>query len=230
MPLIAALGVYMGITRRKFIKFIGVALAGLTIDPTKAVAVNHNYYINRKLGLGFIKPDSWYFEKFKDFGHLKEGLILSNFDEELAEELKEEVFDDPLAIISKYPASIKVFSPSVVVHLEQYGDMREYTDIDEHDDLLDMIQVVLNGFEILYKDFELLTPPSQMSISECKTWKLVWKYLFEHEDIDPTMVNVVTYFIFSDNGVYSIYLQDSPTTGENARIEFVDFMSSLHIV
>lgn len=209
---------------------MSVALAGLTIDPTKSVTVNHNYYVNRKLGLGFIKSESWYFEQFKDFGHLKEGIILSNFDDERAEELKAEVLDDPLAIISKYNIHNKSFNPSIVVHLEKYEDMKEDIDNDEYEDLSELLQDLIRECEVIYKDFELLKPPSQVRISECETWKFEAKYLFEHEDIPPTMVNLETYIIFSDNGLYSIYLQDSPTTGENAQVEFRSFMNSLHIV
>jgi hypothetical protein len=52
----------MGIGRRDFLKFVGMALAGIVVDPLRAIAVNGNYYVNMRLGLGFEKPDGWRLE------------------------------------------------------------------------------------------------------------------------------------------------------------------------
>ena len=38
---------------REFLKLASIALAGLAIDPLKAVAVNNNLYVNKKLGIIF---------------------------------------------------------------------------------------------------------------------------------------------------------------------------------
>ncbi len=46
----------MGIGRREFLRLTGLALAGLAIDPLKAVAINDNIYVNKKLGILFKKP------------------------------------------------------------------------------------------------------------------------------------------------------------------------------
>ena len=46
----------MGIGRREFLRLTSIALTGLAIDPLKAVAINDNIYVNKKLGILFEKP------------------------------------------------------------------------------------------------------------------------------------------------------------------------------
>ena len=46
----------MGIGRRQFIELSSLALAGLTVDPLNAVAINDTVYVNKKLGILFHKP------------------------------------------------------------------------------------------------------------------------------------------------------------------------------
>ena len=46
----------MGIGRREFLRLTSIALVGLATDPLKAVAVNDNVYVNKKLGILFHKP------------------------------------------------------------------------------------------------------------------------------------------------------------------------------
>ena len=68
----------MGIGRRNFLRLIGLALTGLTIDPLQAVITNDDLYINKKLGILFYKPTNWGFLNTKDFGKLKDDQILGN--------------------------------------------------------------------------------------------------------------------------------------------------------
>ncbi len=45
-------------------------MTGLIFDPLKAVAVNDNAYVNKKLGILFYKPQDWGFIAVKDFVEL----------------------------------------------------------------------------------------------------------------------------------------------------------------
>ena len=56
----------------------GLALAGLQLDPLRAVAVHHDAYVNKKLGILFHKPLGWHFLQVKDFGRLKDAQMLHN--------------------------------------------------------------------------------------------------------------------------------------------------------
>ena len=58
----------MGIGRREFLRLTGIALIGTAFDPLKAVVINDNAYVNKKLGILFYKPNNWGFIAVKDFG------------------------------------------------------------------------------------------------------------------------------------------------------------------
>jgi hypothetical protein len=65
----------MGIGRREFLKFVTSALAGSVFAPTAAVFTNNDYYVNQRLGLGFLKPTAWFFEGFRDFSQARNDTI-----------------------------------------------------------------------------------------------------------------------------------------------------------
>lgn len=61
----------MGLGRRKFLEYLSIAVAGVTLDPFKAVAVTNDVYINNKFGFVLTKPENWDFIAVKEFGRLK---------------------------------------------------------------------------------------------------------------------------------------------------------------
>lgn len=91
----------MGIGRREFMRLTSIALAGLAIDPLKAVAINDNIYVNRKLGILFEKPSGWGFVSVKDFGQIKSEQIIGQALNQTAEEIWEDL-GDPVCIATKY--------------------------------------------------------------------------------------------------------------------------------
>ena len=91
----------MGIGRREFLRLTNIALAGLVIDPLKAVAINDNVYVNKKLGILFHKPQDWGFIAIKDFGKIKNEQKIGEGLDKTAEEIWEEL-GDPICIATKY--------------------------------------------------------------------------------------------------------------------------------
>ena len=65
----------MGIGRREFLRLTSIALVGLATDPLKAVAVNDNVYVNKKLGILFHKPTTRISLNIKEFSHQQLHLI-----------------------------------------------------------------------------------------------------------------------------------------------------------
>jgi len=77
----------MGIGRREFIKLISLGFLGIVTDPLKAVLTNDNIYINKKLGIYFVKPQYWGFIAVKDFGNLKEKQLIGSGIQEESDEI-----------------------------------------------------------------------------------------------------------------------------------------------
>ena len=94
----------MGIGRRQFIKLASLALAGLSVDPLSAVAINDDVYVNKKLGILFHKPKNWGFVSIKDFGRIKSEQVIGEWLEDSQEEIWEEL-GDPICIATKYHLS-----------------------------------------------------------------------------------------------------------------------------
>lgn len=60
----------MKLHRRAFMKSSGIAITGAVTAPISAAVANDDYYMNERLGLGFIKPSNWHIDAFKDFSLL----------------------------------------------------------------------------------------------------------------------------------------------------------------
>ena len=71
----------MGIGRREFIRVFGASLAALAAAPADAVSLVDDFYLNRKLGLGFRRPDGWSFADVQKMGSVKKGQLLAIDDE-----------------------------------------------------------------------------------------------------------------------------------------------------
>ena len=91
----------MGVGRREFLRLTSIALAGLAFDPLKAVTINDNVYVNKKLGIMFQKPQDWGFIAIKDFGKIKSEQIIGEGINQPTDEIWEEL-GDPICIATKY--------------------------------------------------------------------------------------------------------------------------------
>lgn len=77
----------MGIGRREFLRLFGTAIAAASANPSAAITIRDDQYINRRLGIAFQKPNGWVFSDVKQMADLKAGQILDLDDPEFAQSI-----------------------------------------------------------------------------------------------------------------------------------------------
>lgn len=216
----------MKIGRRDFIKFVTAAIAGTQGTSSSGRFQSSRIYADQELGFAIEIPEGWYLEAFReDFNELLGGQRLAPpyLDDR---EVMLEVSQGLLATLSKYPIegdSIKRFSPSVTMFksddscLEEYEDLREFS------------SMAMNGFKRLLRDYECLEEPHFVRRSDCLMVRSKSKFLFEHQEIEPVLVDNETFLLHHQGAIYTIHLYDSPYSGDASQSEFKAFRESLHI-
>ena len=220
----------MGIGRREFLRLTNFALAGLAIDPLKAVAINDNIYVNKKLGILFEKPSSWGFVSVKDFGKIKSEQIIGQGLEETAEEIWEEL-GDPICIATKYyqdkPEYKGVFSPTITLNITPKQEL-EYLGHETFEELMGLSEY---GVSHLLKDFEVIKRYDPIMISNCKFYEYDAEYLFEHIEIDKPLKVELKVLKAEHNGFYyDINCHQSKTQNQIADREFEKFKWTIKLI
>jgi hypothetical protein len=214
----------MGIGRRDFLKFVAAALGGLAVDPIRTIAVNGDYYVNARLGLGFIKPSEWAFDAFQDFAPNLEGQILHCLQPDDADEFRRDQASTLVATIVKRIDSVPRFSPAITV----FKNQEDYEIIQSKS----LEEIALDGVEVwkrLVKNCEVLESPSQCQVSRCHSIRFKCRWVFEHREIQPILIEDETLLIDQGSVAYTIHLYDSPSTGDATPKEFARFKESLRI-
>jgi len=213
----------MGIGRREFLKLMGVALAGLSIDPLEAIAVNEDYYINKKLGIALEKPNNWYFISIKSFEKMKNEQILPIEDKALEVEIRE-MMDDPILLIAKYPVEMQqdIFSPAIAIHLEHF--------ILEEDTLLDTSYKAAKGFKLFLTDYNLIEDPKPLQLSKCDSVEMNARFTYTHKRLQPTPVEVRTYLIYQNPILYTLHMFDSEFLNDTTQEEFDFFITHFKLI
>lgn len=199
-----------------------MAFAGIVADPLRAIAVNGNYYVNMRLGLGFKKPDGWRFESFKDFAALLKGQVIEGIAPEEEETFRKDQASTLVAVISKYDDKHPRFSPGITV----YKNEEDRADFDSLDELM---QSAIVGFSSLLKDFTVVSSPEPLQLSNCQCMRMKSQWVFQHERIPSTLIEDETLVIDQDPVLYTIHLYDAPSIAEQAQTEFQEFIRSLRI-
>lgn len=216
----------MGIGRRAFLEFVTTAVGGLILDPMKTIAINGNYYVDTRLGLGFVKPDSWFFEKDQDFSTKLKGQIFEGFelgtDEE--EEFRRDQASTLVATISKYDSMSLRFGPSITIFKNQ-EDYERLKPIN----LVDILDRFVESNRCLLRNYEVIESPNHYEVSCCASLRFKSRWIFEHRDIEPVLINDQTIVIDQGSTLYTIHLYDSPYTGEDGSNHFSHFVENLHL-
>lgn len=207
-------------------KFVATALGGLLVDPIRTIAVNGDYYVNTRLGLGFIKPSKWAFDAFQDFATKLEGQIVRDLQPgtEEEEEFRRDQASTLVATISKYGDAIPRFSPSITV----FKNPEDY-EILRCESLEQIALDAIDGWTELLKDYQVVEQPSRCEISRCASIRFKSRWVFEHREIQPIVIDDETLVIDQGSVLYTIHLYDSPATGDATPNEFTQFRESLHI-
>ncbi|HZF64920.1 MAG TPA: hypothetical protein VEZ55_10555, partial [Chitinophagaceae bacterium] len=144
----------MGIGRREFLRLTSLALVGLTIDPLKAVAVNDNAYVNKKLGILFYKPQDWGFIAVKDFGKLKSEQIIGKGLDETSDHIWNQL-GDPICVVTKYyedkPEQKGIFSPTITLNITPRSELEDIG----YETFEELIEMSHYGTSQILKDFRV---------------------------------------------------------------------------
>jgi hypothetical protein len=220
----------MGIGRRAFLRLTSLALAGLTIDPLKAVAINDNAYVNKKLGILFYKPQNWGFIAVKDFGKLKSEQIIGRGLDEAPEEIWNEA-GDPVCVVTKYfqdrPEEKGVFSPTITLNITPKSELEDIG-YENFEELISMSQY---GTSRILKDFRVTKRYDPYNISGCKFYEFDAEYMFEHVDIvEPLKVELKVLKAEHNGFYYDFNCHQSKAQNQLADKEFEDFKKTIKLI
>lgn len=225
----------MGLGRRKFLEYVGIALAGLTLDPLQSIAINADYYVNKKFGFLLTKPKGWDFVSFTDFGKLKTDQSLSEEFEPNKDEVWEEL-GDPVLVIAKYglnePKYKDKFSPAITVFINHKNDIIEfYEDDNIQGDFEKIVGMVAYGSGRLFKDYETIKNITPYTLSDCRGFDSEWTWTFESVEHKKSY-KCKTWSIMVEKGdyIYSFNMIDSEQADEIEERTFRQFVESIKII
>ncbi len=239
----------VGIGRREFIRAFGASLVAVAAVPAGAVSLIDNFYLNRKLGLGFRKPNGWSFANVREMGSVKKGQLLAIDDVAAARELLDSM-DLPFVSVLR-PAKMSVrFAPSAQFYI--VDDMPAWEELFELGDKLESLLREFNdeeapadklsrGLEKLHDDaaacdrflksFEILSQPREFQLSSCDAAEYTATYFFEHERLaHPVRVRARTIYVNHRIASYLIRLVDSPYGTAGDEFDFDPFIDSIRLV
>lgn len=205
-------------------KIAGMALAGIAINPLESVAVNDDYYINKKLGIVLKKPNGWQYLSLKSFREMQNEQILPVEDENFEKEIRELM--DPILVISKYP-DIKFFedrfSPGASVYCElfhfQYGNT-----------LLKQSYRAAEGFKNVLTDYKMTQNPKILRVSNCDAVEMNGKFLFTHKRLSPIPVELKTVMVYQNPILYTLHMFDSKYLNDKTPDAFEFLIENFKLV
>lgn len=220
----------MGIGIREFLKLTGLALAGLTLDPLQAIAINENVYVNKKLGILFHKPKDWGFIAIKDFGKLKSEQKIGEGLDQTQDEIWEDL-GDPICIATKHfedkPELKGIFSPTITLNITPKEELNYLG----HQSFEELMEMSAEGASVLLKDFKIVKRYEPCFISDCKFYEFDAEYMFEHYEIDQPLKVELKVLKAEHNGFYYDFnLHQSKAQNQTAEYEFEEFKKSIKLI
>jgi hypothetical protein len=224
----------MGIGRRQFMKLMGVALAGLTIDPLQAVAINSNYYVNKKLGLILSKPDGWNFVSVMDFGKLQADQVLAD-DYELKKEEALQQTGKPTLVIAKYglnkPEYEDQFSPSITIFIDDKAEINRTINKDTKQNFEYLVNRMAYRSSKIFKDYHTIREIRPFELSNCNSFDYLWSWTFESNKYKKAWTcKTWSVMVEKGNFLYAFNMTDSEEAGEVDLEAFTSFVQSIKII
>ncbi|MDT0620859.1 hypothetical protein [Croceitalea vernalis] len=206
--------------RRNFLKVTSIALAGLTIDPLRAVTTNNNFYVNRALGLAFYKPNNWHYVKVSDLVELKKKLSLADEWKDIEQYVWENT-GEPICIIAKYdqnnPQNIGKYSPSIAVWAEPKSDYEEYN----FEGLVQYSDTMASARMNYIKDSDLINKKYVSTNGNVSIIEYDLEYTLLHEELSKAL-RVQTKMVYAEHGSY-YYCFDFVDCKEANQVEEDEF-------
>ncbi len=220
----------MGIGRRAFLKHVGAALAGFSIDPWQSTVAASDVYLNRKLGILFKKPSEWGFLGVRDFGALKDKQILGNGLNDCKEEVWEDL-GDPICMATKFPQQTnenrRLFSPTVSLHITPMEELAEFG----AKDMDDLRQMSERGTAVLLERFRVLRRFSPYELSGCIFHEYHSEYLFQHVELEvPLMAELRSLKTEHHGFYYEFNWHECAAQHQSAGREYEAFKHSIRLI
>ena len=221
----------MGIGRRKFVKYLSTALIGINVNPLESAFINKNYYINKKLGVIFEKPNDWGYIKVADFGKHKKEQILNCESWLTKEEVWSEI-GDPICIVTKYfdqnEANKGIFSPTITLNITSKDKIKEEDGIETFEELMKLTE---EGAAVLLKEFTVLEKIGPYEKDANKYCEYKCNYLFEHVEInEPLKVELDVLHVEHNNYYYDFNMHQSIAQNQIAQKEFEQFKKTIKLI
>ena len=207
-----------------------MALAGLKVDPLKAIAINDNAYVNKKLGILFYKPQHWGFVSIKDFGKLKSEQVIGHGLDMSTDEIWNNL-GDPICVATKYyqdrPELRGVFSPTITLNVTPKAELENLG----YDTFEEIIGMSPYGISKILKDFNITKEYDPYLISGCKFYEFDAAYYFEHTDINEPLKVELKVLKAEHNGFYYDFnCHQSKAQNQIADLEFEKFKQSIQLL
>lgn len=220
----------MGIGRREFLRLTGLALAGLAVDPRRAVVTNDDVYVNKKLGIMFEKPRGWGFVAVKQFGELRDKQILGNGWEDFKDEIWEDL-GDPICIATKYhqdlPRYKGVFSPTITLNVTPKSEFAEM----EIESFAELMRLSEFGASLILEDLRVVRRYEPYRISGCHFYEYDAEYYFRHADLDgPLKTELKVLKAEHGDFYYDFNCHQSKAQNQTAHAEFTRFKETIKLV
>ena len=208
------------INRRIFLKTFSSALSAVAIQPTQAVAVNKNLYLNQALGVAISKPSSWSFINLRNFDEMKNSQILSDLiDPALENEIRNQT--DPVVVFGVNIDEDKGFSPSAAFYAE-------HIELSNSESIDDVIGAEENLYSGVLPNYKLKKAMRNISINKFETVKLDSEFTFEAEGISPILIRNISVITRRHPFVYTLRAFDSPWNSIDAEREITQIIDSLY--
>jgi hypothetical protein len=219
----------MGIGRREFMKLVGLALAGVSIDPLKAVALNQNYYVNKKFGLMLEKPNDWDFISHHEFDNLKEVQLLSDDFEPIKVEAWEEL-TDPILCIAKYGTDKEEYkcklSPAINIWVNHKSEVEDQG----YESFLDLAEDSFIGMQQMFKELEVVQNVTPTLISGCEAFETKTQFLYVNTECNLSIkCEMWSFLVDHGDHYYSFNMIDSQQVNEVETKTFEEFVKTIKL-
>ena len=219
----------MGLGKIAFLRFVDEAVGGDGAGGGGGDrVVRGDYFVCRRLGLGFLKPASWHFRAFEDFASDLEGQKLADDTVDAAEECAAHL-EKLVVVISRDPVGGKAeedpvrFTPGITIFSNSEDRAAAAADFRA------VIVRAIEYFQTTLRKYAVLEQPRYRQISLCPSARFTAEFIFEHRGMPPTRVRDQVLIIDQGTTIYTIHLYDSPWTGIVIDDEFEAFIGSLHL-
>jgi hypothetical protein len=219
----------MGIGRRQFLLLFGASIGALAANPSSAIVILDDQYVNRKLGIAFRKPKGWTFADVKEMGEVQAGQILDLDDPDMARELVDS-YELPVLTISRdrLSSNSNRFTPGVTIYLDRFEFLASFPQVQIPP--LENLGNDIERCESLLKDFRVTSPPKLACVSECDAAEYTASFVFEHKNIKPIRVRMLTLAVFQNPAFYTIRMHDSPYASPDTTFDYRLFVESVRMV